>query len=121
MVAALDESGADSHGGVYGGGRPLRFGILMWELLTRERVYDEFTPLQILTMVSEENMRPEIPSWTSADYAKLVRDCWHRDPHKRPSWEVLLRELQLVNFAPHSLGEEDDDAADEGSCPDKPT
>eukprot|EP01090_Pellita_catalonica_P014829 TRINITY_DN3870_c0_g2_i1.p1 TRINITY_DN3870_c0_g2~~TRINITY_DN3870_c0_g2_i1.p1 ORF type:complete len:639 (-),score=66.20 TRINITY_DN3870_c0_g2_i1:20-1936(-) len=75
------------------------FGIIMWEILTREQVYEGLTAQQILTQVVE-NVRPELPEWTPSEYATAVKACWHRNPRKRPTWQFLTGALRIAHLRP---------------------
>jgi serine/threonine protein kinase len=60
------------------------FGIIVWEVLTRRQPYAgrNFTDVSLDVL---EGRRPQIPRDTPPGIAKMLKQCWHLDPHKRPS------------------------------------
>jgi serine/threonine protein kinase len=75
------------------------FGIILWELLTREQPYAGLTPAAIAVAVIRDDARPNMPEGhVDADYEKLITDCWHRDPTVRPTFlEVMTRLSAMVD------------------------
>ncbi|ELR20409.1 serine/threonine protein kinase, putative [Acanthamoeba castellanii str. Neff] len=75
------------------------FGIVLWELLTREQPYYGMTPAAIAVAVIRDNARPPVPgeqelteAAVPAEYVELMRNAWHADPAIRPSFlEVMTR------------------------------
>jgi serine/threonine protein kinase/ABC-type phosphate transport system substrate-binding protein len=60
------------------------FGIILWELLTRQQPYKGRNFMGV-GMEVLEGLRPAIPDDCPKPYARLLRKCWHRDYKKRPS------------------------------------
>jgi serine/threonine protein kinase len=97
------------------------FGIILWELLTREQphpgmryacprhpltpshqIYVEltrgnarFSPAAVAVAVIRNGLRPEVPknvSEEATEFVELMRTCWHDDPTIRPTFlEVMTR------------------------------
>jgi len=62
------------------------FGILLYELFTGKLPYSEMKQWLIADFVLN-NGRPEIdPLLIPDDIAKLMKQCWHQKPKKRPSF-----------------------------------
>ncbi len=62
------------------------FAMIMWEVGTGEkphsnRPYDKGLILDIL----EKDLRPKIPEEMPECYANLIRNCWCKNPRKRPT------------------------------------
>jgi serine/threonine protein kinase len=66
------------------------FGILLWELATREEVHSNLTAAQIIARVANEGLRPAVPR--GCPWREVMVHCWHEDPEARPTFtEVSLR------------------------------
>jgi serine/threonine protein kinase len=48
------------------------FGILLWELMTRAKLYPDLQPIQIAYGVANSNLRPEIPPGMNKSIAELI-------------------------------------------------
>ncbi|GIL79555.1 hypothetical protein Vretimale_12236 [Volvox reticuliferus] len=81
------------------------FGVVMWEMLTGNRLYsDLFTSGRekrvrdklILAKVAHEGLRPVFPEGTPHEYAILARRCWTADPGARPTFTEILAELEVI-------------------------
>ena len=73
------------------------FGIILWELLTRENPFDEFKfpfSSQLEDAIINQNLRPTIGEDTPSAYRKLMESCWHNDPKLRPTFIQILQILQ---------------------------
>ena len=79
----------------------------MWELLTWQQPWeaDNINTFQILQFVLRDDLRPHIPPKEELpgeecpgdvldDYICLVKECWDRDPSKRPSFQEIVGRLQ---------------------------
>jgi serine/threonine protein kinase len=64
------------------------FGIILWEVYTRQEIYDGLSTVQIIAKVANEGLRPHIPR--DCPWAKVMTQCWKHDPSQRPSFEVIL-------------------------------
>lgn len=69
------------------------FGIIMWELITREEPYGGQKGVQIAYAAAEQGLRPEVPNFCPTDYADLMRQCWADNPADRPTFAVILKKL----------------------------
>jgi serine/threonine protein kinase len=69
------------------------FGIILWELLTRENFFGEITFMTALEDKVKAGERPPIPDDCLPPYAKLIEDCWANDISRRPSFEEIARRL----------------------------
>jgi len=66
------------------------FGIIMWEISSREKpfleiVHDKQFALRIFT-----GLRPTITDDTPQHYRDLMERCWHSDPTKRPTAKEIV-------------------------------
>ncbi|KAL6047965.1 Serine/threonine protein kinase, catalytic domain containing protein, variant 2 [Balamuthia mandrillaris] len=78
------------------------FGIILWELASRQVPYGEDMNFMGVTLKVLEGVRPKMPPKTPDSFAKLIKSCWHVDPKKRPSVKKILQ------FFDEELGEEID-------------
>lgn len=75
------------------------FGIIMWELWTRQRPYRGLDKDQYMQRTTNANflLRPDaeefMPAGESAEPApgwrQLMRRCWHPNPAMRPTFDVV--------------------------------
>jgi serine/threonine protein kinase len=65
------------------------FGIVMWEVLTRQVPYAEGN-LTTVAFDVIQGKRPPLPSDCPPAYADTMRRCWHEKPSKRPDMDDVL-------------------------------
>lgn len=73
------------------------FGIVLWELATREDPYKGMPPFQVVFAVGTQKLRPQMPRCPIA-WSRLVSDCWAEDPNMRPSFATILRRLEKLDI-----------------------
>lgn len=70
------------------------FGIMMWQLLTREEPYmGRENNLDLAFDVAEHGLRPKVPDFCPQDYARLMTQCWATDPAERPDFGEVQQRL----------------------------
>ncbi len=69
------------------------FGIIMWEVLTRERLFPDMHPFAVAYKVMSERLRPPIPPECPEDLKKVMEESWNQDPLVRPSFEELIEKF----------------------------
>jgi serine/threonine protein kinase len=82
------------------------FGIVLWQLITREVPFATMTPIQAAFAVAG-GRRPEIPLSTPPRLRALIEACWDQDSHKRPSFAWIGMELAdyaRMAFSPANVG-----------------
>lgn len=73
------------------------FGIMMWQLVTREEPYPgEEQDLELAMAVAHKGKRPKIPDYCPKDYADLMTQCWQEDPGDRPDFVEILQRLAVM-------------------------
>lgn len=84
------------------------FGIILWELLTREEPYASGAGvggaagagaaggLALAYAVATQGLRPPIPAYCPAEWAALMTACWAEDPAARPSFDEVQRALAAI-------------------------
>lgn len=55
------------------------YGVVLWEMLTREVPFKGLEGLQVAWLVVEKNERLTIPSSCPRSFAELLRQCWEAD------------------------------------------
>ncbi|XP_055309714.1 mitogen-activated protein kinase kinase kinase-like [Sitodiplosis mosellana] len=78
------------------------YGVVLWELLTGEIPYKGLDYGAIMYGVGGNKIRPSdfgtpILKSFPETWGKLMKSCWDKDPHKRPSFKDILRELDTVD------------------------
>lgn len=66
------------------------YGIVLWELLTRECPFEGMSSIQCAMAVLNHSKRPEVPNWCPQVFASLIERCLDKDPKKRPTIAEIL-------------------------------
>ncbi|GKY91930.1 hypothetical protein MPSEU_000164600 [Mayamaea pseudoterrestris] len=74
------------------------FGIIMWQLLTREEPFANLGQIEAAAVVAMEFARPIFPTDTPPLVKNLIERCWVEDPANRPSFSEILLELNSLKF-----------------------
>lgn len=72
------------------------FGIVLWEILTREIPFKGLQGFQVAWIVVENHERPMIPSSCPQQLSNLIQQCWQGDPAFRPSFSEILELLNNI-------------------------
>jgi serine/threonine protein kinase len=70
------------------------FGIILWELATRKEVYEGLESTQIIAMVANDYLRPEVPP--GCPWNDVMVKCWREVPSERPSFDEIVKELNRL-------------------------
>jgi serine/threonine protein kinase len=84
----LKHARCSRHSDVYG------FGIILWELATRREVYEGLESTQIIAMVANDCLRPEI--LPGCPWNAIMVKCWREVPSERPTFEEIVKELNRL-------------------------
>jgi len=69
------------------------FGVLLWEIVTwGERPYSGVAAEAVLDLV-KDGYRMSCPSHCPHQLYSIMRNCWHLEPSRRPSWLCLVDDL----------------------------
>jgi tRNA A-37 threonylcarbamoyl transferase component Bud32 len=72
------------------------FGIVIWEVLSRQAPYQGMQPMQIAyTVIHQRNRPPIAPHWPK-ELVSIMTDCWAPDPASRPPFSVILDRLRAI-------------------------
>eukprot|EP00164_Ancoracysta_twista_P008245 GFYU01011854.1.p1 GENE.GFYU01011854.1~~GFYU01011854.1.p1 ORF type:complete len:582 (+),score=92.13 GFYU01011854.1:622-2367(+) len=72
------------------------YGIVLWELITRDAPHAGVHPGLYASRVVKEDYRAAIPVSCPEPYVQLIKKCWAPKPEDRPTFEEVLTELQDV-------------------------
>jgi hypothetical protein len=72
------------------------FSIMLWEFLTREDPYYEFSSTDAALRVASESLRPPLPAKTPTELADLIKTCWSEDPTSRLDFENIVKGLTSI-------------------------
>ncbi|XP_076903107.1 RAF-like serine/threonine-protein kinase 20 [Bidens hawaiensis] len=75
------------------------FGIVMWEILTREEPYANMHYGAIIGGIVNNTLRPTIPSDCDPEWRRLMEQCWAPDPAVRPSFTEITNQLRVMSAA----------------------
>uniref|UniRef100_A0A8C5WFA1 Protein kinase domain-containing protein n=1 Tax=Leptobrachium leishanense TaxID=445787 RepID=A0A8C5WFA1_9ANUR len=73
------------------------YGVVLWEMLTREVPFKGLEGLQVAWLVVEKNERLTIPSSCPRSFAVLMRQCWEADAKERPSFKQIISNLESMS------------------------
>jgi serine/threonine protein kinase len=71
------------------------YGIVLWELATREEVYQGLETTQIIAKVANESLRPPVPQ--DCPWKDLMVKCWEENPHDRLEFNEIVLELNKIS------------------------
>lgn len=67
------------------------YGIVLWELATREEVYQGLETTQIIAKVANENLRPPVPR--DCPWKDIMVQCWAENPNDRLEFDEIVEKL----------------------------
>jgi tRNA A-37 threonylcarbamoyl transferase component Bud32 len=74
------------------------YGIILYEILTRELPFSGVSPMKVALSVSGEGLRPTLPPTTPESISALISDCWHQEPSRRPTFKQVITRLELAEL-----------------------
>lgn len=84
----IKHSRSSKYSDVYG------YGIVLWELATREEVYQGLETMQIIAKVANEGLRPPVPM--DCPWKDLMVKCWAETPQDRLEFDEIVTELNRL-------------------------
>lgn len=82
------------------------FGLVLWQLITRDAPFATMTPIQAAFAVAE-GRRPDIPPSCPSRLREIIELCWDQDSHTRPSFTYVamaLADYARMAFSPANVG-----------------
>ena len=77
------------------------FGIVLYELVVRAIPFAGENSFGLPVQVAK-GLRPKIPKGISKTWTKLMAQCWHDKPSKRPTFQKIVDTLQTSLHASDS-------------------
>eukprot|EP01102_Stenamoeba_stenopodia_P014004 TRINITY_DN4615_c0_g1_i2.p1 TRINITY_DN4615_c0_g1~~TRINITY_DN4615_c0_g1_i2.p1 ORF type:complete len:670 (-),score=136.64 TRINITY_DN4615_c0_g1_i2:3-2012(-) len=71
------------------------FGILLWEMVTREVPYDNMFLIDVVEFVTS-GKRLHIPSYLPPQIRLLIERCWHENADMRPTFDQVHKYLKAL-------------------------
>lgn len=72
------------------------FGVLLWELNTREVPHSDVPPMECGMKIALEGLRLSIPPGISRNMARLINICLNEDPGRRPMFDQIIPILEKM-------------------------
>jgi integrin-linked kinase len=66
------------------------FGVLLWELATRQVPFAGMSPIEIGMKVALEDLRLQLPANIQHHLGRMIRICMNEEPGKRPSFDQIV-------------------------------
>lgn len=85
------------------------FGIILWEMATREEVYQGLESTQIIAKVANDNLRPPVPD--GCPWTHIMVQCWKEDPQDRLTFEEIVIELNKIKECLSNGGQKEPEKA----------
>lgn len=77
------------------------FGIVVWEVLSREVPWENVThPKEIYIRVVLNDLRPDIPEGAPLEIADVARACWVDKPTDRPTFSAMMENMKANRWNP---------------------
>ncbi|CDW51891.1 Pkinase Tyr domain containing protein [Trichuris trichiura] len=73
------------------------YGVVLWELLTREIPYQEVDPTAVMWGVGSHSLQLPIPNTVPEGLKLLLKQCWSPKPRNRPSFRHILTHLDIAS------------------------
>lgn len=72
------------------------FGIVLWELLTREPPFRDLEQNSIIFSVGSGKLQPLIPSTCPNGFKLIMQMCWKFTAKERPSFKLICKHLEIA-------------------------
>jgi serine/threonine protein kinase len=73
------------------------FGLLMWEIITREKPFDPQSPIEAAGAVALEGKRPPFPEGIPSNVRTLIEECWTEQPSERMKVEQIIESIGEIS------------------------
>ncbi|XGW24421.1 hypothetical protein V3C99_006103, partial [Haemonchus contortus] len=83
------------------------YGVVLWELVTREQPYKNINQMAIIYGVGSNNLSLPIPDSAPDGLKMLMRQCWSTTPRNRPSFTQCLKYMDILYAEFKEMGDEE--------------
>ncbi|KAK6058843.1 kinase domain protein [Cooperia oncophora] len=83
------------------------YGVVLWELVTREQPYKNINQMAIIYGVGSNNLSLPIPDSAPDGLKMLMRQCWSATPRNRPSFTQCLKYMDILYAEFKEMGSEE--------------
>ena len=73
------------------------FGVLVWQLVTKKHPYKGMKYTEVVNHVVKDNKRLDIPEDTHELVKGLMKQCWEKEPDKRPKFNDVMEVLEELS------------------------
>ncbi|OZC05589.1 protein tyrosine kinase, partial [Onchocerca flexuosa] len=75
------------------------YGVLVWEIYSEgSEPYPGLSNIQTRAKIVVQNYRMEMPKETPSGVAKLVQQCWAKNPDERPDFSKIFKILKAIKI-----------------------
>lgn len=67
------------------------YAIILWEMITEKIPFMGLNPMQIMTAVCQNHIRPPLPTNISPRLEMLLNLCWAQSPQERPDFKTIYQ------------------------------
>eukprot|EP00803_Ostreobium_quekettii_P003230 evm.model.scf_1010.7 EVM.evm.TU.scf_1010.7 scf_1010:41586-46371(+) len=79
------------------------FGMILWGLVSGASPFSTLKRSELIRHVVAGD-RPGVPQSAPMKYARLIEDCWHQEPGKRPDFRTITDRLRAIMFDLENTG-----------------
>lgn len=72
------------------------FGIMLWQMARDSVPFSGLGKTAFMQEVVRGNLRPKLDRAWPEGFSRLLTNCWAREPEKRPSFAIILRDLKAL-------------------------
>ena len=72
------------------------FAVLLWEIVTRQVPFAEFSPMEVGMKIALEDLRLTFTRDISSHIQRLIKISMNEDPGKRPTFEQIIPILEKI-------------------------
>ena len=72
------------------------FGIILWEIITEQEPFPNYTLKKLKSLVGDESYRPALSECGMKGIEELIKSCWNIEPTHRPSFQLIFSTLSKL-------------------------